>query len=193
MYFVSEIQVNLRVPPNRFGEQIDRVILSLAREKYENSVDPVLGLVVAVNSVQSLSPGKIIPGDGATYHEVTFAAVTYKPLKGEIIEGEVAETIKFGVFLRLGCTDALSHMSQIAQEKFALSTKKGGILLGRDTGKQLRIGDRVRAKIINASIDHISMKIAVSMKHPRMGTAVWRKAELEAKKKGKETKEKRHR
>ncbi|MHA2294787.1 MAG: DNA-directed RNA polymerase [Candidatus Hodarchaeales archaeon] len=191
MYYLTEMQVSVRVPPNRFGEQIEKVIIDLAREKYENSVDPETGLIVAVNSVVSLSPGKIVPGDGATYHDVVFNAVTYKPLKGEMIQGEVAETIKFGVFLRLGCTDALSHMSQIGQEKFALSTRKGGVLIGRDTGRQLRVGDSVRAKIINASIDHVSMKIAVTMKNKRLGTLAWRKAIIEEEKRRKEEEKRR--
>lgn len=192
MYYLTEMQVTVRVPPRRFGEPIEKVIVDLAREKYENSVDPETGLIVAVNNVISLSPGKIVPGDGATYHEVVFNAVTYKPLKGEIIQGEVAETIKFGVFLRLGCTDALSHMSQIGQEKFALSTKKGGVLVGRDTGRQLRVGDNVRAKVINASIDHVSMKIAVTMKHPRLGTHGWREAIKEENEKKKAAKERKN-
>ncbi|MHA2363337.1 MAG: DNA-directed RNA polymerase [Candidatus Hodarchaeales archaeon] len=178
MYYESEIAVTVRVPPNRFGERIDKVVLELAREKYESSVHPDIGMIVAILGIRSLLPGKIVPGDGSTYHEVIFSAISFKPTRGEIIEGEVAETIKFGIFIRIGCTDTLCHVSQISNDKFALARGKN-ILVGRDTGRALRLGDSVRSRIIQASIDHVSMKIAVTMRGEWLGTRTWMKEDAE--------------
>ena len=172
MYYESEISVTIRVPPNRFGERIDFVVLDIAREKYESSVHPDIGMIVAILGIRSLLPGKIVPGDGSTYHEVILNCVSFRPLKGEIIEGEVAETIKFGIFIRIGCTDTLCHVSQISNDKFSLAKGKN-ILVGRETNRTLRLGETVRSRIIQSSIDHVSMKIAVTMRSDWLGTRKW--------------------
>ena len=172
MYYESEISVTIRVPPNRFGERIDHVVLDIAREKYESSVHPDIGMIVGILGIRSLLPGKIVPGDGSTYHEVILNCVSFRPLKGEIIEGEVAETIKFGIFIRIGCTDTLCHVSQISNDKFSLA-KGRNILVGRETNRTLRLGETVRSRIIQSSIDHVSMKIAVTMRGEWLGTRKW--------------------
>jgi DNA-directed RNA polymerase subunit E' len=165
------------VPPNRFGERIDHVVLDIARNKYESSVHPDIGMIVAILGITSLLPGKIVPGDGSTYHEVILNCVSFRPLKGEIIEGEVAETIKFGIFIRIGCTDTLCHVSQISNDKFSLAKGKN-ILVGRETNRTLRLGEVVRARIIQSSIDHVSMKIAVTMRGEWLGTRKWMEEDL---------------
>ena len=52
-----------------------------------------------------------------------------------------------------------------------------GVLIGRDSGKRIQLGDNVRAKIINTQIDHLSMKIAVTMRDTThgglLGTKKW--------------------
>jgi len=193
MYYKSEIKVTVRVPPNRFGEPLPSVILELARQKYESSISPEIGMVVALIEVESIGVGKLVAGDGGTYHEVTFVAITYRPEAGEILKGEVAECIKFGVFIRVGCTDALCHVSQIGNDKFTLSTKNRAMLVGKDTHKTIEVGDRVKARTIKASVDHVSMKIAVTMKGENLGSERWleqkEKEEAEAEEEEKEKKE----
>ena len=179
MYYESEISVTIRVPPNRFGERIDHVVLDIAREKYESSVHPDIGMIVGILTIRSLLPGKIVPGDGSTYHEVILNCISFRPLKGEIIEGEVAETIKFGIFIRIGCTDTLCHVSQISNDKFSLAKGKN-ILVGRETNRTLRLGEQVRSRIIQSSIDHVSMKIAVTMRGDLLGTKKWIKEESDS-------------
>ena len=173
MYYLSDISVTIQVPPKRFGERIDRVILEIAREKYENSIHPDIGMIVAVLELKSLMPGKIVPGEGSTFHDVIFSSLTFRPLRNEYVEGEVAEVIKFGVFIRIGCTDCLCHISQISDDKFGLSDRGKGVLVGKETNKRLQLSDRVRAKIINTQIDHLSMKIAVTMRDSLLGCFNW--------------------
>lgn len=175
MYYQSDVSVTIQVPPNRFGERIDKVVLELAREKYENSIHPDIGMIVGVLGIKALQPGKIVPGQGSTFHDVIFSAITFRPLKGEFISGEVAEVIKFGVFIRVGCTDCLCHISQISNEKMEWQSQKG-VLVGRETNRRIQLGDEVRAKIINTQIDHLSMKIAVTMRDTNynlLGTKKW--------------------
>ncbi|MFX0092811.1 MAG: S1 RNA-binding domain-containing protein, partial [Candidatus Hodarchaeota archaeon] len=115
-----------------------------------------------------------------THHEVKFRALSFKPLQDEIVRGEVVETAKYGVFIRLGCTDALCHISQLSDDHFVLSSQ--GMLTGREKGLKLTINDSVRARIITSNVDHTSMKIAVTMKQDYLGTDEWIETLIEEKK-----------
>src|SRR3990172_10924934 len=171
MYYRSEISSTIQIPPNAFGERILSVVLEIAREKYENSIHPDIGMIVAVLGIRSLKPGA-----GSTFQDVIFTALTFRPNKGELIVGEVAKLIKFGVFIRVGCTDCLCHISQLGGDQFALSERgTRGVLIGKETNRRLQLGDQVRAKIINAQIDHLSMKIAVTLREDGLGALEWLK------------------
>jgi DNA-directed RNA polymerase subunit E' len=173
MYYLTRIRETIRVPPNRFGEPIEDVILSISRTKNETTIGGDVGMIVAVLSINEISPGRIVPGDGATFHDVEYEAITFRPLDDEVSEGEVVETTKFGFFMRIGCTDALAHISQIADEYFQMSSRSSGVLVGRESGRTIRPGDLVRGKIITATVDHVSMKIAITMKGEGLGLKSW--------------------
>ncbi|MFX1511412.1 MAG: DNA-directed RNA polymerase [Promethearchaeota archaeon] len=173
VYFLTTIADTIRVPPSRFGENISEVILDICRAKYENTVSPDIGMLVVVVDIQSVSAGRIIPGHGDTFHDVVFTGLTFRPLDGEVVEGEVVEATKFGVFIRVGCTDALCHVSQLADEYFSLGGKAKQVLTGRESGRTFQLGDRVRAQIITATMDHVSMKIAVTMRKSGLGPERW--------------------
>jgi len=173
MYFLTRIRETIRVPPNRFGDPIENVILDITRSKNETTIGSDVGMIVAILTVNEISPGRIVPGDGATFHDVEYEAITFRPLDDEVAEGEVVETTKFGFFMRIGCTDALAHISQIADEYFQMSSRSSGVLVGKETGRTIRPGDLVRGRIITATVDHVSMKIAVTMKGEGLGLINW--------------------
>lgn len=185
MYYETEIVEIVRVPPSRFNEPLKDVALEICEQQFENTVNPSYGMIVAVIDILEVGLGKIIPGDGGTYHKVRFRAVTYLPKQGEILQGEVTEVTRYGVFIRAGCVDVLCHISQIQpKEKFRLvSRTQHGILLGTKTGRSIRTGDIVRAKVINVSVDQKSIKVAVKMSEEGLGPQDWIKNQEETDKK----------
>jgi DNA-directed RNA polymerase subunit E' len=102
----------VRVPPNRLGEQLETVLLSVLQEQLEGSIDKDLGIFIAVTKVFDIGEGELVPGDGAIYYDVTFEALVLRLALQEIIEGIVVETTSFGAFISLGPMDAMLHVSQ---------------------------------------------------------------------------------
>ena len=43
--------------------------------------------------------GKMIPGDGGTFHRVEFQALTFFPKLQEIVNGELVDITDFGAFV----------------------------------------------------------------------------------------------
>lgn len=164
----------IRIPPETFGKPLDTVGHQQVKAKYEGIVDETLGYVIAAINVKVSPIGKIIPGDGATYHKVTFSLLTFYPVLQEVIEGEVVEIADFGAFVRIGPVDALLHVSQLMDD-FISYDEKQGVLLGKETNRKLTTGDRVRVRVTAVSLARTggSAKIGVTARQPFLGKLEW--------------------
>lgn len=164
----------IRIPPETFGNPLESVGHQQVKAKYEGVVDEELGYVIAVIDVKVSPTGKIIPGDGATYHKVTFSLLTFFPKIQEIVEGEVVEVADFGAFVRIGPIDALLHVSQLMDD-FISYDEKQGVLLGKETRRRLASGDQVRVRITAVSLGRAgsSGKIGVTARQPYLGKLEW--------------------
>jgi DNA-directed RNA polymerase subunit E' len=170
---VSE-EDTIRIPPETFGNPLEKVGLQQVKAKYEGVVSDELGYVIAVVDVKVSQTGKIIPGDGATYHKVSFSLLTFYPELQEVVEGEVVEIADFGAFIRIGPIDALLHVSQLMDD-FISYDEKQGVLLGKETKRKLMNGDQVRVRITAVSLGRAgsSGKIGVTARQPFLGKLDW--------------------
>lgn len=179
MFKLLFLEDTIRIPPAKFGEPLAKAGREQLRAKYEGMVDNELGYVVAVTDIKVNPTGKIIPGDGATYHRVSFSLLTFYPEVQEVIEGEVVEIADFGAFLRVGPIDALLHVSQLMDD-FISYDEKQGVLMGKETKRKLSSGDHVRARITAVSLARGggSGKIGVTARQPFLGKLEWIKKEV---------------
>ena len=176
MFKLMTLQDTIRIPPETFGNPLEKVGHDQVKAKYEGIVDEELGYVIAVISVEVSPTGKIIPGDGATYHKVTFSLLTFFPVIQEIVEGDVVEIADFGAFVRIGPIDALLHVSQLINDYMSYDEKQG-VLLGKETKRKLTSGDQVRVRITAVSLGRAgsSGKIGVTARQPSLGKLEWLK------------------
>ncbi|MEM2971550.1 MAG: DNA-directed RNA polymerase [Candidatus Bathyarchaeia archaeon] len=174
MFRLVTLEDTIRIPPETFGNPLEAVGHQQVKAKYEGVVDEELGYVIAVINVKVSPTGKIIPGDGATYHKVTFSLLTFYPKLQEVVEGEVVEVADFGAFVRIGPVDALLHVSQLMDD-FISYDEKQGVLFGKETKRKLTSGDQVRVRITAVSLARAggSGKIGVTARQPFLGKLEW--------------------
>jgi len=172
VYYVAEVRDTIRVVPKRFGEDLEEVVLEICRETFEGTISKELGFTIVVTDLRDIGPGRLVPGDGAAFYDVVFSTLNYLPEDREFVIGDVVEVTDFGVFLRLGCVDALCHVSQVSDDFFAYDSKRGA-LLGRDSQKIISVGDRVRARIILVTIGKSQVRVGVTMRQAGLGVESW--------------------
>jgi DNA-directed RNA polymerase subunit E' len=192
MFKLITLQDTIRIPPETFGNPLEKVGREQVKQKYEGVVDEELGYVIAVTAIEVSPIGKIIPGDGATYHKVSFSLLTFYPVIQEIVEGDVVEIADFGAFVRIGPVDALLHVSQLMDDYISYDEKQG-VLLGKESKRKLTAGEQVRVRITAVSLGRAgsSGKIGVTARQPFLGKLEWLKeAAAPPAKKQAETKEK---
>ena len=174
MYKLVSIKDTVRVPPQDFGKKIDESVIGVLRRQYENKIDTDLGVILAICGVRGIGPGKIIAGDGASYHELIFDALVFQPTLHETVNGKVSEITQFGAFIKIGPIDGLVHVSQVTDDYISYN-EKTGVLVGKDSGHVLKEGDSVRARIVTISIKPVitDSKIGLTMRQPGLGKMEW--------------------
>ncbi len=174
LFKLITLEDTIRIPPETFGNPLEKVGHQQVKAKYEGVVNEELGYVIAVIDVKVSPTGKIIPGDGATYHKVAFSLLAFYPMLQEVVEGEVVEIADFGAFVRIGPIDALLHVSQLMDD-FISYDEKQGVLLGKETKRKLISGDQVRVRITAVSLGRAgsSGKIGVTARQPFLGKLEW--------------------
>lgn len=183
MYYITELEDNIRVPAIYFGLEPKESILKVLKQVYEGYTDPNIGFVIEVIGVKDFSKGVVIPGDGAVWYTTRFEVLNFKPEAQEIIMGKIKDIVDFGAFINMGPVEGMIHISQTMDDTVSFSKEK--VLTGKETRRVLKIGDLCKARIVAISFKNIaSPKFGLTMRQPGLGKLEW----LEAKEK-KEIKE----
>ncbi|AVB76007.1 DNA-directed RNA polymerase [Methanococcus maripaludis] len=181
MYKILKISDTVRIPPKMFGNPLSENVKRVLMEKYEGILDKDIGFILSIVDVDNVSDGSIIYGDGAAYHETEFNVLTYVPELQEVVDGEIVDVVEFGAFVRLGPLDGLIHISQIMDDFVSFDPKREAIV-GKETGKVLEKGDKVRARIVAVSLREEKKrgsKIALTMRQNGLGRLEWLEDENE--------------
>jgi DNA-directed RNA polymerase subunit E' len=179
MFAIAHMTDVVRIPPSKLTNSLKLTAVGILKEKYESMVNVELGYVILIIDAEANSTGKVIAGDGATYHKVNFTALTFYPKLHEVVEGEVVEITDFGAFVRIGPTDALLHLSQITDD-YLKSDVKQGVILSNQSEKTLRIGSKIRARITAISLGKSASmgKIGITCRQPFLGALEWVEREI---------------
>ena len=195
MYNLVKLNDTIRVPPERFGEDLDTSVKDIVQKTFEGVIRKNHGLIVAVSNINMLGDGIVIHGDGGMYQKVEFEALTFNPQLQEVIDAIVCEIVEFGAFCHIGPFDALIHMSQIMNDYVNVDSENERIV-GKENKKVLKIGDTVRARIVAVSLNELSAresKIGLTMRQPALGAHEWLKETDEKKDEAKKKDTKRRR
>jgi len=184
MYYKMMLEDKVRVPPNRLGEKLEKVLLDVLQEQLEGSIDKELGIFIAVTRVEDVGEGEIVPGDGGVYYDVKFEGLVLRLALQEVIEGLVVETTSFGAFVSLGPIDAMLHVSQISDEYINFD-EKNARLICQESKRFIGVGDTVRVRVVTLSLNEREprdSKIGLTMRQAGLGTTLWLEEEIEKEK-----------
>ncbi len=142
-------------------------------------VNPNLGYIIMILDAKVDPMGKLIAGDGGTFHRVEFDALTFYPKLQEIVNGEIVDITDFGAFVRIGPTDALLHLSQIMDD-YLKSDVASGVILANQSGRTLRVGSTIRTRITAVSLGKAATmgKIGITCRQPFLGADEWIQEEI---------------
>ncbi|MEK0319111.1 MAG: DNA-directed RNA polymerase [Nitrosopumilus sp.] len=174
MFSISTLLDVVRIPPSLFGTALKKAAINILKEKYESMINADLGYIIMILDAKVEELGKMIAGDGGTFHKVEFDALTFYPKLQEIVQGEIVDITDFGAFVRIGPTDALLHLSQVMDD-YLKSDVKSGMIIANQSGRTLRVGATLRARITAVSLGKAATmgKIGITCRQPYLGADEW--------------------
>jgi DNA-directed RNA polymerase subunit E' len=179
LFSISTLVDVVRIPPNLFGTNLKKAAMTILKEKYESMINVDLGYIIMILDAKVDEMGKMIPGDGGTFHKVEFEALTFYPKLQEIVHGEIVDITDFGAFVRIGPTDALLHLSQVMDD-YLKSDVKSGMIIANQSGRTLKVSSTIRARITAVSLGKAATmgKIGITCRQPYLGADEWIKEEI---------------
>ncbi|MEM1643598.1 MAG: DNA-directed RNA polymerase [Desulfurococcaceae archaeon] len=173
LYRVYKLKSVIRIPPEDFEKPLKRIAIKVLSNTYEGVVSKNLGVIIAVLDANPAPEGKVIHGDGASYHETEFTVLAFNPVLQEVVEGEVVTVANYGVFVDLGAVDGFIHRSQISEEEIEYDPVRPALRLA-SSGRFLEKGDVVRARIYNiAASAQKGLRISLTIRQPNLGKVEW--------------------
>ena len=174
MFSVSTLVDIVRIPPSLFGTTLKKAAENILKSKYESMINQDLGYIIMIMGAKVNPLGKMIPGDGGTFHRVEFQALTFYPKLQEIVNGELVDITDFGAFVRIGPTDALLHLSQVMDD-YLKSDVASGMIIANQSGRTLKVGSTIRARITAVSLGKAASmgKIGITCRQPFLGADDW--------------------
>ncbi|MBL7206140.1 MAG: DNA-directed RNA polymerase [Candidatus Aenigmarchaeota archaeon] len=182
MYKIISVDDKVRVSPSKFNMDFEKAVKSSLEDKWEGVINPDLGVILAVISIENIKEGRIFPGDGAIHYPVGFKLLTFIPENHELIKGNIIDVTEFGAFVNLGPLDGMIHVSQIMNDFVSFDEKKA-VFVGRDSKRILKEGDQVMARIISVSYAGNQFKIGLTTRQAGLGALLWIDADKKAAKK----------
>ena len=179
MFSISTLVDVVRIPPSLFGTTLKKAAINILKEKYESMINAELGYIIMILDAKVDEMGKMIAGDGGTFHKVEFEALTFYPKLQEIVQGEIVDITDFGAFVRIGPTDALLHLSQVMDD-YLKSDVASGMIIANQSGRTLKVGSMLRTRITAVSLGKAATmgKIGITCRQPFLGTEEWIKEEI---------------
>ena len=179
LFSISTLIDIVRIPPNLFGTGLKKAAESILKSKYESMINVELGYIIMVMDAKVETMGKMIPGDGGTFHRVEFQALTFYPKLQEIVQGELVDITDFGAFVRIGPTDALLHLSQVMDD-YLKSDVAAGMIIANQSGRTLKVNSAIRARITAVSLGKAASmgKIGITCRQPFLGANEWIEEEI---------------
>ena len=188
MFYKAEVRDHIRVPPNLFNLPLEEAVIRRIKNKYNGFISKDLGIVIDVSGLKEIGEGVIIAGDGASYYNVSFELLTFKPEMQEVVTGKIKDIAEFGAFINIGPIDGMIHISQTMDDFVSFSKDKA--LSGKESKRVLKVGDVCRARIIAVSFkDVLNPKLGLTMRQQGLGRVDWIKEDEKAPKKEEKEKE----
>jgi len=171
MYQLVTVEDEISVPPEKLNLELEDSVKDSLEAKFEGNINTDIGVILAIMDVDGIEEGIVLPGDPSVHYPVKFKLLSWMPKEHEIVEGEVVDITEFGAFVRCGALDGLVHISQVMDD-YVSYDEKNSQLMGKQTRRILKEGDKVRARIISVSFKEQS-KLGLTMRQPLLGSFKW--------------------
>jgi DNA-directed RNA polymerase III subunit RPC8 len=141
----------VKIPPSNLGKSTLEAVTQELESSYVDKVVPELGgLCVTLYEITRITGGTVLAGEGCVCFEVTFRLVVFKPFAGEVLEGTLISTDRYGARCSVGFFGDIFVPARMMQTPSEYDeAEETWVWNYNDERFVMTRGDDVRVKVVN--------------------------------------------
>lgn len=169
MYFLVELQREVKVLPKHLGPNIMQTVKLTFKEELEGTFDSRYGYIVrTLPSDDAIEMGTISPDTGCAHFNVKCSAIVCRLIRGETVLAVVTEVSRIGFFAEVGPIQVMVPFKSIPQN-MSFDATGNGSFVSSDGSVRISKEDAVRILIIGTRFTGQEMIGVGSIKEPYLG------------------------
>eukprot|EP00899_Mesostigma_viride_P028968 jgi/Mesvir1/9256/Mv03122-RA.1 len=168
MFFHLILEKNMRLHPRYFGPKMRTTVVEKLIAEVEGTCSGRYGFIIAVVDVVSLGQAQLSDGSGYATIHVKYAAIVYRPFKGEVMDAVVTDVTKMGFFCESGPLRIFVSGQQIPQDMHFAATEEP-CFVANDESVRIQRDSEVRIKIVGLRMDATDIFVVGSIKDDYLG------------------------
>lgn len=172
MFFHIEMERDLLLLPQHFGPNVKEHLRTKLIEKVEGSCSGRYGFIICVTEVKHIGKGRIREGAGLVTFPMKFAAIVFRPFKGEVLDAKVVTVNKMGFFAEVGPLSVFVSKHMIPTDmRFDPQSNPPSYVSQVSDEQPMRIAvhSEVRLKLISTRVDATDIFAIGSIKEDYLG------------------------
>ncbi|CAG5078489.1 Oidioi.mRNA.OKI2018_I69.PAR.g9000.t1.cds [Oikopleura dioica] len=149
----SHLEHELLIHPMYFGENLTDTIRQKLYSEVEGSCTGEHGFVIGVTSIHSIGDGEILSGRGFCLFPIKYAAIVFRPFKGEVVDGVVTQVNKVGLMVDVGPMACFISKHSIPSDMEFDPDSNPPCYKTKDEDTAIRQDDEIRLKIVGTRVD----------------------------------------
>jgi len=150
MFFKVLLYQNIFIPARFFGGNIQNQILTNVIGITEGKkISPFGTVIIVLAFFPTMSLGKILPGSSSALFRISYDAITFRAMKGEILNVIVTQITKFGFFAEAGLLEVFVSKELVPVDYIYDENFQGGVWFNhKNLGLSIRIGYPLKIRIV---------------------------------------------
>lgn len=152
MYFLLKMQRKIEMTPKEVSKDVTKALTNKILQKVIGTCSGRYGYVVAVTEMPAFETlhGRVMPGSANIEYVVNFTVCTFRPFKGETVDGIVRAVNKLGFFVTVAALDIFVSKHLVPEDMHFDKNSNPPAFVSSTIGENLKItvGSEVRLRII---------------------------------------------
>ena len=153
MFYHIQLDHEVLLHPRYFGPQLMETVKQKLFAEVEGTCTGKYGFVIAVTTIDNISPGLIQPGQGFVVYPVKYKAIVFRPFKGEVLDAVVTQVNKVGLFTEIGPLSCFISRHSIPADMAFDPNSNPPCFKTADEEMVIQQDDEIRLKIVGTRVD----------------------------------------
>ena len=153
MFFHVSLQHEILLHPVYFGANLHATVKQKLFSEVEGKCTGKYGFVIAVTSIDNIGAGYILPSQGFVEYPVKYQAIVFRPFKGQVLDAEVTQINKVGLFTEIGPLSCFISKHSIPSDMEFDHASCPPSYKNKDEDVVIQKGDFIRIKIMGTRVD----------------------------------------